>query len=237
MRLPHGRELLNLMDSASAFGTTERAIHLLATCDPDLSAEHVAALDVGRFEARLLDLCEALLGRTMAARAYCPHCRTALDLELDTGSLRQPAAASEDRFFVEHAGVMARFRLPTVRDLAAIERESDAEAARVELLRRCITALDGADAPDAPLLDAISDALGDLVPQADIVLTLDCVACGHQWNSPLDLGAFLWRDLAYRAELLLQDVHVLASAYHWSEAAILAMPSTRRRRYLDKIEA
>ena len=30
----------------------------------------------------------------------------------------------------------------------------------------------------------------------------------------------------------MEDVHLLALHYHWSEAAILALPWPRRRRYL-----
>ena len=35
------------------------------------------------------------------------------------------------------------------------------------------------------------------------------------------------------AERLMYDVHVLALYYGWSEEAILAMGSARRKRYLD----
>jgi hypothetical protein len=33
-------------------------------------------------------------------------------------------------------------------------------------------------------------------------------------------------------ERLYEEVHVLALHYHWAEAAILALPTTKRRRYL-----
>ena len=36
---------------------------------------------------------------------------------------------------------------------------------------------------------------------------------------------------------LLQEVFVLASRLHWSEAELLSMPLPRRRAYLDLIEA
>ena len=33
-------------------------------------------------------------------------------------------------------------------------------------------------------------------------------------------------------ERFYEEVHVLALHYHWSEAQILALPATKRRRYL-----
>jgi hypothetical protein len=35
---------------------------------------------------------------------------------------------------------------------------------------------------------------------------------------------------------LLEEVHSIARAYHWSEAEILALPLPRRRRYLDLLQ-
>ena len=40
---------------------------------------------------------------------------------------------------------------------------------------------------------------------------------------------------SYRPDSLLTDTHRIASAYGWSEAEILALPRTRRRRYADLI--
>jgi hypothetical protein len=34
---------------------------------------------------------------------------------------------------------------------------------------------------------------------------------------------------------LYEEVHVIALHYHWPEAAILALPASRRRRYLGQL--
>ena len=36
-------------------------------------------------------------------------------------------------------------------------------------------------------------------------------------------------------ERLYEEIHVLATHYHWSEPAILALPRSRRQRYLALI--
>jgi hypothetical protein len=49
---------------------------------------------------------------------------------------------------------------------------------------------------------------------------------------PVDL---VWREFAALARRLEDEVHVLASAYGWTESEILALPDSRRRRYVDRI--
>ena len=68
-------------------------------------------------------------------------------------------------------------------------------------------------------------------------LALRCDACGHEWVSPFDIGAFLLREVEAWAEGLLREVHALARAYGWSERAILDLSARRRRAYLDLVGA
>ena len=42
---------------------------------------------------------------------------------------------------------------------------------------------------------------------------------------PFDIARFLDDELAGRATRLLDEIHLIAMAYHWSEAAILALPT------------
>ncbi|MEQ1895103.1 MAG: hypothetical protein ABL998_21395, partial [Planctomycetota bacterium] len=55
--------------------------------------------------------------------------------------------------------------------------------------------------------------------------------------SLLDAVAFLRAEFAAARRALQEELHVLASTYHWSEAEILALPSDRRRRYVARILA
>ena len=52
---------------------------------------------------------------------------------------------------------------------------------------------------------------------------------------PFDVAAFLDGEMGARAARLLDEVHLLALSYHWSEAEILALPSDRRQDYLKRI--
>jgi len=70
---------------------------------------------------------------------------------------------------------------------------------------------------------------------ADIALDLRCVACPHAWQLTLDIVRFLWAEVNALAKGYLNEVHMLAWAYGWREADILAMSSARRQFYLERV--
>ncbi len=76
-------------------------------------------------------------------------------------------------------------------------------------------------------------ALETAAPKFTADLPYQCGDCGAQnvfWFDPLE-----WIGRHLRG--LLQEVHILARTYHWSEAEILALSPARRRSYLAMIEA
>ena len=58
-----------------------------------------------------------------------------------------------------------------------------------------------------------------------------CPACGATVRAGLHLSSLVMAELRRAAEGLHEDVHVLASTYHWHEEAILALPRRRRQDY------
>ena len=82
---------------------------------------------------------------------------------------------------------------------------------------------------------ALARTVAECDPQADIDLELTCPACGAQWRTPFDITGFLWRELEAWAMRTLRETHLLASAYGWSEADILALSAWRRQHYLDLV--
>jgi hypothetical protein len=49
----------------------------------------------------------------------------------------------------------------------------------------------------------------------------------------LDPGEFLWSKVNLQAHRLLQDVHLLARAYGWTESDVLRLGPGRRQAYLE----
>jgi hypothetical protein len=205
-------------------------------------------LSVGQRDACLLDLCQALFGPGAHAVAQCPHCAELLEMELSLPQLRVPAeqpAAYEHALVLDLNGACYQlgFRLPDSTDLAALAACSGMDAAQAALLGCCITQAkrDGlpvdAGALPAEAIAALAQAMADADPQAATELALDCAACGHQWNEVFDAGHFLLHALDDWAQRLLDQVHVLAKAYGWTEQTVLALPPMRRARYLERVLA
>ena len=93
----------------------------------------------------------------------------------------------------------------------------------------------GADRLSPDLVAEAGRRLADADPQTDVRFALACPACGFDWSAPFDVVAFLWAEIDVWANRLLGDVHVLASAYGWSEPDVLAVSPARRRSYLQMV--
>ena len=74
---------------------------------------------------------------------------------------------------------------------------------------------------------------GGQLMRADLVIDVACPECGEATRAELDIASYLWTELDAWARDVLLDVHLLATAYGWSEPEILALSPTRRRYYLE----
>jgi len=222
-------ELLSIWERGEGARTTRRALALLGGTD---STDDAASMPVGRRDASLLDLRVALFGSTFAARTSCPACAEEIELTFDAGEVRR-GVPEHEVLEVHVDDQKIGVRLPSTADLAAIESCESVEQARRQLLARC---LDRDPATLAPhVLAAIVDAMAESDPQADVSLELTCPECSQAWREPFDIVTFLWSELATWARHLLADVHLLASAYAWSESEILRMTPVRRNAYLEML--
>ena len=133
-----------------------------------------------------------------------------------------------------------RLRLPTLDDLLASGHLRDVTSIRRALLERTVVAtLDDRAVATAELpahvVKVIEARFAEYDPQADVRLAVACPACDRDWAAPFDIATFLWAELDAWAVRLLFEVHLLASAYCWSEADVLALSPVRRRFYLEAV--
>jgi hypothetical protein len=208
------------------------------------TTELVGELTVGDREALLLHLRRVTFGDRVSCVVDCPreHCGERMDIELDLGELLlAPYEHARPRYDIRIEGDAegpVSFRLPRGSDQEHVApvAGSDIDGAVDALLRRC---LDGdSEEPDTDPLPAgvargLAEAMAERDPQAEIRLDLECVACGGWFGAILDAGEFLCREIAGRRTDLCREVHALAFHYGWSEEAILALPTTKRERYLE----
>ena len=241
MHTPAPAQLLQVWERGGDPSAAAHGLLLLGCCcDDEGSADALAALPLGRRDARLLELRERLFGTAIDVVTTCPQCEATVEATFRGDDLRLPqaeAAAST----LEHAahGIRVQFRLPDSRDLLALENCGGAEAARARLLERCVLdARSGNPARDPcslphELQAELAQAMAQADPQADLQLAFRCPDCNHAWQPLFDIARFLWQELHAWALHMLREVDMLAQAYHWAEADILALSPRRRQAYLE----
>jgi hypothetical protein len=136
-------------------------------------------------------------------------------------------------------GYEIAFRPLTVRDALRAGKARDVYQARLALLEAAVIgARHGGESVDPrDLPDTVAEALGEAIrerdPQSDVRVAMQCPSCEHQWSIAFDIVSFLYKELAVLAARFLNEIHLLARAYGWSESSILAMSPARRRAYLE----
>lgn len=234
---------LDLWERADHLPPIERAIALAAAADPVSEATAVASLPLGRRDGRLLHLRAELTSRPLDATAACPACGERVEFDADADALAAMAdgAAAAAAASLEVDGFRVTWRSPDSGDLIAASVAGSADDAEGVLLGRCVSSASGpdgdVDAAELPrtVRDAVSRAMAEADPLAEVVISLTCPACSTTFDADLDIAGFVWTELRARARRVLHEVAVLARAFGWTEAQVLALPERRRQAYLDLV--
>jgi hypothetical protein len=236
-------DLLAAWERGLSQSPVERCLALLELADSGRPQERLAQLSIGKRDAKLLALREAIFGSKMVGLASCPSCGQQLEFNFDVADISLPCPAESAETSTLHLGdYKVEFRVPNSVDLTSLDQSADISSSTRRLLERCVVHAQKHDqevpADDFPpeLLEAISRMMTEHDPQADIQLGLTCPQCSYHWQAPLDIVSFLWSEIHNWASRMLDEVHTLASAYGWSEADILALGPMRRRAYLELIQ-
>jgi len=207
-----------------------------------IDAEEAEGLVIGQRDFLLLELRAMTAGRALALCDRCPACGLDLEVATDVDTLASAAAPAhgEDAPHLTVAGRPMRLRPATGADLRAALGAG--ALGRKTLAARCLVPLDAGHAPaagelDAAVVDEIARLLPEIDPQSDLLFAFVCPDCGYAWTSQLDIVDYFGRELQQKAAGLIDDVHDLASHYHWSENAILDLPASRRAAYLARLRA
>ncbi|NJL09868.1 MAG: phage baseplate protein [Calothrix sp. SM1_7_51] len=244
MRSLTAHQILQLWDICRSQHPIDRGLTLLSFAIPGKSTDELASLSIGLRDACLLKLREVTLGSKMESYAECPKCGERLEFTLNVDDIRVAPAmtAAKNEYTLVSEPYQLKFRLPNSKDLAAIVGYKDLNAARNLIGQRCVLAVmrDGtnisySDLPEV-VVTQLAERMAEYDPQAEILLNMNCPACGHDWQVLFDIVTFFWSELNVKAKRLLQEVHILARFYSWSEVDILSMSETRRLFYLNLID-
>jgi hypothetical protein len=206
--------------------------------DQPADAEGVADLCVADRQYLMLRLAAMLDGEQMWLKVGCGHCDALFDVDVRRCDLPvKQAGQGFPQVTLRVKEWTIDGRVPTGADQECIGEQTEAEAMQ-QLLQRCIRSVN--DEPPGkefinnlsePDIEAIDEALDEASPAVCNQLLVTCPECGREQYAELDHYALAGMNEHY----FYDEVHTLASHYHWSEAAILDLPQARRRRYLGMI--
>ncbi len=239
MRSLSSSELLGIWEHGLAQSPIQRGLALLVATCPDKSPEELARLSVGERDGMLLTLREQTFGPKLVCLATCPSCGERLELILDVEDLRAKSSEQDATLTINADDLEVQFRLPNSFDIIAIADNQDIAATKQILIERCLVKVSHRSGEEyigqlpAEVMDAVEEKMAEADPQSDVQLALSCPACKHEWREAFDIVSFFWNEIHAWAQRILQEVHVLASVYCWSEAEILALSPWRRQAYLE----
>ncbi len=203
-----------------------------------VDAGRVADLCVADRQYLMLRLAAMLDGEQMWLKVDCAHCDSLFDVEVRRCDL--PVKEAGKDFPIVTLRIKEweiDVRVPTGADQQRIGNSSDEEAMQ-QLLQNCILSVNGSP-PGKDFIknlsesdiDAIDEVLDEASPAVCNQLRVICPECGREQHTELDHYGLAGTNEHY----LYNEVHTLASHYHWSEQAILDLPQVKRRLYLNLI--
>ncbi len=243
-------DLLGIWENGAGKTPVEQALAILRTAFPHATNAKLMKLTIGQRDACLIHLHELTFGPHLKGLANCPACGERLELDFNGRDLPASSSPLPDPELIEPLDAESFFRfnnyevtyrLPTSADLLNSSKQTDTSALREKLLQTCVVSVvcDDAtkDIKELPekVLEELVQHMDKADPLANLTLAASCPACGHTWQIIFDIVSYFWSEINAWAIRLLHEVHLLASAYGWSENDILNMSAWRRQRYLELI--
>jgi hypothetical protein len=199
------------------------------------------ALSVTDFEYALLGLRRFLEGDSVTCllRNRSHECGESMEMSfsitalLDDVSPRMPrgvarVAGKAQKFELTASANPVRFHLPTVSDQLAVQGKPEGGAL---LLQRCT----GRAKLSKLEATRIERAMEALAPPVSREIEGICPNCGKPVRAILHVPKLVVEELIQAASGVFGEIDLLASEYHWTEEAIVALPQRRRKEYAEKI--
>jgi hypothetical protein len=194
----------------------------------------------------ILEVRRRALGDRITSSLPCPgpHCASRMELNFSLGAYLAHHAPNAGpikrrgwsvavpnadgwRRLTEDRGPGATFRLPTLDDQMALMNAADPAATLAE---RCVKHSQA----NGRTIARVQSALARWAPSLSGPLGGACVDCGAPITTWFEARTYCLQELGQWARFVYEDVSVLAERYHWSERAILSLPSRRRAQYAER---
>jgi hypothetical protein len=221
---------------------------LLASACPEYPCERIESISIGQRDALLAQVRTSTFGSDVTSVVNCPACGELIEVCVDVRAVFQgppceDSSSEQPRapLRIEAGEFLVHAALPTVQDIEAIAMATTPTEGHQILWQRCILRIERHAEPCAvdelpeDVCALIDSRMAEADPLGNVQLALECPDCQHRWAVLFDILSFFWGEIHIVAKRLLKEVHVLASAYGWTESEILTLSATRREAYLDMV--
>lgn len=192
-------------------------------------------LPVGDLDLLVLARRRDWRGDRLVAEGRCAECAAPVDVQFSLAAYAdhnrphpsRAAAPTGAGWFALRSAPDVLFRPPTVADVLSV---ADADDPRASLLALCTRG-----SLSARVARTVEGALGRVAPTLRAEVAGTCPECAAAVLLDVDARELCMAELRFLAASLYDDVNLIASVYHWTQDAILDLPSARRRRFADVI--
>lgn len=235
-------DVIEIWERGEGRFVNDTALSLLSTAFTDKRLGEIANWSIGERDSRLLELRKETFGKKLDGFAECPDCSEQLEFSMfvdDINVTRNKDIGNEIHKLIV-GDTEVEFRSVTGIDLKEVSAYAYLEDARTVLIERVVLKAthNGKNITPGKLpegvMQALSESMAEYDPQAEIIIELNCPACGHVWNCLFDIASFFFKEAATEAKRLLNEVHILAESYGWKEDDILSMSPGRRWFYMER---
>jgi hypothetical protein len=236
-----GHDDLVLAEGRADLATALRVVKRRAVMPQrgDGSRMRADELPVGDIDALIVTLRVERMGDRLIAEGSCGHCSAMVDVDFGLAAYLAHRRPRRSRLAIpdDEAGWWrllrfdTTFRLPSAGEvIAAGDVVNHPGGGRSALLAACVRGDLSANA-----VRAAERAMTVLAPILRTTVSGACPECGAVVDLDVDARGLCLAELGFLAGSVLDEVHLLASAYHWRERDILDLPSTRRTAYAERI--
>lgn len=176
----------------------------------------------------------SIYGSKVESTLSCQNCGQKFDLDFSLEDLLNhyqfvPEQVPENGTYRLEPGIC--FRLPNGEDEILINGLSKQDAEKI-LIDRCL--LEGNPETDKEIVQL---KMEELAPVLNLEMQAICPECSHAQKVQFDMQSFFLLKLMQERRLLINEIHCIASHYHWSQKEILDLPRNLRKQYMALIQS